>query len=52
MESWLAAKTPVKLGGTAPGSTTDDVVKILKEAIGLPIQLAGQEGQACMNELT
>jgi tripartite-type tricarboxylate transporter receptor subunit TctC len=47
MESWLAAKTPVKMGGTAPGSTTDDVVKILKEAIGLPIQLvSGYKGTA------
>jgi tripartite-type tricarboxylate transporter receptor subunit TctC len=39
LESWLAAKAPVKLGGTAPGSTTDDVAKVLKEALGLPIQL-------------
>jgi tripartite-type tricarboxylate transporter receptor subunit TctC len=47
VESWLAAKTPVKLGGTAPGSTTDDVAKILKEAIGLPIQLvSGYKGTA------
>jgi tripartite-type tricarboxylate transporter receptor subunit TctC len=47
MESWLAAKTPVKLGGTAPGSTTDDVVKILKEAVGLPVQLvSGYKGTA------
>jgi tripartite-type tricarboxylate transporter receptor subunit TctC len=47
MEGWLAAKTPVKLGGTAPGSTTDDVVKILKETIGLPIQLvSGYKGTA------
>jgi hypothetical protein len=37
VESWLEAKAPVKLGGTAPGSTTDDVAKILKEAVGLPI---------------
>jgi tripartite-type tricarboxylate transporter receptor subunit TctC len=47
MDSWLAAKTPLKLGGTAPGSTTDDVVKILKEAIGLPVQLvSGYKGTA------
>ena len=38
-EQWLASKKPVKLGGTAPGSTTDDVPKIVSEAIGLPIQL-------------
>ena len=47
MDNWLAAKTPLKLGGTAPGSTTDDVVKILKEAIGLPVQLvSGYKGTA------
>ena len=47
VESWLAAKAPVKLGGTAPGSTTDDVAKILKETIGLPIQLvSGYKGTA------
>ena len=47
VEDWFAAKTPVKLGGTAPGSTTDDVAKILKEAVGLPIQLvSGYKGTA------
>jgi tripartite-type tricarboxylate transporter receptor subunit TctC len=47
MDSWMAAKTPLKLGGTAPGSTTDDVVKVLKEAIGLPVQLvSGYKGTA------
>ena len=47
VESWLAAKAPVKLGGTAPGSTTDDVPKILRETVGLPIQLvSGYKGTA------
>jgi tripartite-type tricarboxylate transporter receptor subunit TctC len=47
VKDWFAAKTPVKLGGTAPGSTTDDVAKILKEALGLPIQLvSGYKGTA------
>jgi tripartite-type tricarboxylate transporter receptor subunit TctC len=47
VESWFAAKAPVKLGGTAPGSTTDDVAKVLKEALGLPIQLvSGYKGTA------
>jgi len=45
MEQWFASKTPVKLGGTAPGSTTDDVPKILKDTLGLPLQLvAGYKG--------
>ena len=39
MEQWLASKTPVKLGGVGPGSATDDIPKILKEAIGLPVQV-------------
>jgi len=38
-DEWLAAKKPVKLGGTAPGSTTDDVPRIVSVAIGLPIQM-------------
>lgn len=38
-EKWFASKTPVKLGGTAPGSNTDDVPKILRAALGLPLQL-------------
>ena len=39
MEKWMAAKTPVKLGGLSPGNTTDDVPKVLKSTIGLPIQV-------------
>jgi tripartite-type tricarboxylate transporter receptor subunit TctC len=38
-DQWLASKTPIKLGGTAPGSTTDDVPKIVSAAIGLPIHM-------------
>jgi tripartite-type tricarboxylate transporter receptor subunit TctC len=38
-KEWLAAKKPVKLGGTAPGSTTDDVPRIVAAAIGLPMQM-------------
>jgi tripartite-type tricarboxylate transporter receptor subunit TctC len=47
VEHWMAAKTPLKLGGTAPGSTTDDVPKLLKAALHLPLQLvAGYKGTA------
>ena len=46
-EQWLALKTPLKLGGSAPGSTTDDTAKVLKEAIGLPMRLiTGYKGTA------
>ena len=46
-EQWLASKTPLKLGGSAPGSTTDDTAKVLKEAIGLPMRLiTGYKGTA------
>ena len=45
IEQWLAAKTPVKLGGIAPGNATDDVPKILQAGIGLPIHLvSGYKG--------
>jgi tripartite-type tricarboxylate transporter receptor subunit TctC len=47
MAMWLDARTPVKLGGTAPGSPTDDVPKILAATLGLPLQLvAGYKGTA------
>ena len=39
VDEWFKAKEPVKLGGTAPGSTTDDVPKLIKASIGLPIQM-------------
>lgn len=48
-EQWMASKTPLKLAGSAPGSTTDDVAKVLKEAIGLPMRLVtGYKGTADM----
>lgn len=39
LEKWMAAKTPVKLGGLGAGTVFDDAAKILKAALGLPIQL-------------
>src|SRR5712692_7046742 len=47
IEQWLSSKTVVKLGGVGAGSATDDIPKILKEAIGLPVQLvSGYTGTA------
>lgn len=48
VEKWLASKTPVKMGGLAPGtSTPDNATRILKVALGLPIQLVtGYKGTA------
>ena len=48
IDSWRSAKTPVKVGGLAPGSSTpDNVTRILKEALGLPLQLVtGYKGVA------
>ena len=49
MEKWAASKVPVKLGSTAPGSNTDDIPRILKRALGLPIQvITGYKGTADM----
>ena len=47
VEKWLASKT-VKMGGIAPGtSTPDNATRILKAALGLPIQLVtGYKGTA------
>ncbi len=39
LDDWFAAKKPVKIGSTAPGSTTDDVPKLVRAATGLPMQL-------------
>ena len=47
LDRWMAAKTPVKLGGSAPGTTNDDSAKLLMAALGLPIQLvSGYKGTA------
>jgi tripartite-type tricarboxylate transporter receptor subunit TctC len=48
VEKWMASKTPVKMGGIAPGtSTPDNATRILKAALGLPIQLVtGYKGTA------
>lgn len=39
MDQWLSSKTVVKLGGVGVGSATDDIPKVLKETIGLPVQI-------------
>ena len=50
MEKWFAAKTPVKLGTTGPGAFgTDNVIKVVKAALNLPIQIiSGYKGTADM----
>jgi tripartite-type tricarboxylate transporter receptor subunit TctC len=46
-DQWLTLKTPLKLGGSAPGAPTDDGPKVLKEAIGLPLRIiSGYKGTA------
>jgi tripartite-type tricarboxylate transporter receptor subunit TctC len=39
LETWFAAKEPVKLGGVGPGGTASDVARILQAALKLPIQV-------------
>jgi tripartite-type tricarboxylate transporter receptor subunit TctC len=39
IDAWRSSKTPVKLGSTPPGATTYENSMILKEALGLPIQI-------------
>ncbi|MBI4524549.1 MAG: hypothetical protein HY695_12145 [Deltaproteobacteria bacterium] len=47
VERWMAAKTPVKLGSTAPGTSTDNTPRILRGLLGLPIQtVTGYKGTA------
>src|SRR5918992_862156 len=46
MEQWLAAKAPVKLGGIG-GGATEEIPRILRVALGLPIQVvSGYKGTA------
>ena len=47
IDQWLSSKTVVKLGGVGVGSATDDIPKVLKETIGLPLQVvSGYSGTA------
>jgi tripartite-type tricarboxylate transporter receptor subunit TctC len=47
VEKWLTSKTPVKVGGIAPGSVVYDHVRILQATLGFPIQLvSGYKGTA------
>lgn len=47
IENWLAAKTPMKMGGIGQGTSGDNTIKLLRAAIGLPIQLvSGYKGMA------
>ena len=46
LEKWMASKTPLKLGGIG-GGATDDIPRMLKATLGLPVQLvAGYKGTA------
>ena len=47
IDKWLAARTPVKIGGVAPGAPPDNTPRILKAVLGLPLQIvSGYKGTA------
>jgi tripartite-type tricarboxylate transporter receptor subunit TctC len=47
IEQLMAAKTPVKIGAVAPGAPSDNTPRILKAALGLPVQVVtGYKGTA------
>ncbi|HEU4342526.1 MAG TPA: tripartite tricarboxylate transporter substrate-binding protein [Candidatus Binatia bacterium] len=47
LEQWMAAKSPVKIGGLGPGNSTSDVPRVLQAALNLPIHLVeGYKGTA------
>jgi len=47
IEQWLAAKTTLKFGGVGPGAGTDDVTKVVRATVGVPVQLiSGYKGTA------
>jgi tripartite-type tricarboxylate transporter receptor subunit TctC len=39
VEQWIASGTVLKIGGIAPGGGTDDIPRLLKATLGLPLQL-------------
>jgi len=44
-DQWFAAKRPIKIGATGPGTSSGDTPKILKATIGLPVEVvAGYQG--------
>jgi tripartite-type tricarboxylate transporter receptor subunit TctC len=46
-QKWLSSPTPVKMGATPPGSTPYDNATVLKDALGLPMQIvSGYKGTA------
>jgi tripartite-type tricarboxylate transporter receptor subunit TctC len=46
-QKWLNAATPVKIGATPPGSTPYDNAAVLRDALGLPMQIVtGYKGTA------
>jgi tripartite-type tricarboxylate transporter receptor subunit TctC len=47
VEQWLSHPTPVKFGSTGPGSANEDIAKIAKAALNLPLQVvSGYKGTA------
>jgi len=47
IRQWLGAKSPVKLGGIAPGTATSDIPRILISVLDLPAQVVdGYKGTA------
>jgi tripartite-type tricarboxylate transporter receptor subunit TctC len=45
VEQWKASGTVIKIGGVAPGGGTDDIPKVLKATLGLPLQMvSGYKG--------
>jgi tripartite-type tricarboxylate transporter receptor subunit TctC len=47
VDDWFAAKRPIKVSSIGPGTSLSDVPKLLKAAIGLPLELVeGYKGGA------
>jgi tripartite-type tricarboxylate transporter receptor subunit TctC len=47
IDNWLSSKTTLKFGGVGPGSATDDIAKIVRATVGVPMQLvSGYKGTA------
>jgi tripartite-type tricarboxylate transporter receptor subunit TctC len=47
IDNWLSTKMTLKFGGVGPGAATDDIAKIMRATVGVPLQLVtGYKGTA------
>ena len=47
VEQWQASKSTIKFGGVGPGAATDDITKVIRATLNVPVQIvSGYKGTA------